>query len=946
MLARAVALLALLAAGSASAQVSGTVTDAATGESLPGAAVRVVGTTVGAAADLDGRYRIPNVPGGEIRLVASYVGYEPDTVAVTVPSGGLVQDFALSLASVQGQEVVVTAQAEGQLAAINEQLRSNKIVNVVSAARIQELPDANAAEAVGRLPGVAITRSGGEANQVAVRGLAPQYTNVTVNGTQLPATNDNRSTDLNAISPELLAGVEVYKALTPDQEASAIGGSVNFRLRSAPAGRRGDVRVQTGYNDLRGTFGQYKAVGSVSDRFFSERVGALVQLSSERVDRSVDQISGDWRTPNEIIPGIGEPFELEARGLEVDYGTETRERLGGSLFLDYDLPGGRVQLSTFANRLDASGVFRETDYDLAGNDLEFGVRSRDVETTLFSTALTGEHVLPARLGGAEVTWSLSRGVAVDEIPENVRFNFAQQRRAYGDQNLTGIATLDEVPALATLDASQTILNRADLSDERRRERDLSAQADLQVPFLFGDAVSGFVKTGGLVRDKSRLSDVTASEIRFLNTYGRDSLLARFPERQFERAGNGFTIANWIGENPGDVFGTYGLGFAPDLDGLLEVRDRLSDTFRTSFLRNLDDYQADERVAGGYLMAEVNVGPVMVLPGFRYEHTRNEYQAQNGVLTDDFNQIGSVQDTTASQSYGNWFPTLHVRYRATEWFDVRLARTEGILRPSHFQVAPRIRRNDLQLTLNRGNALLRPSLATSYDALVSFSGNRLGLLTLGAYVKEIEGVIYSRQGYAVLDPAGLNLPQETFGFQLSDYNNLDETTLVRGLEMEWQTRFNYLPGPLSGVLLTANLSRIWSRTGYPRTQIVRERIPEFPFTRLTNVDTTIVDRMPTQADWLSNVSLGYDFRGFSGRVSALYQGQILRVPGRDDDERYTADYLRFDVRLQQALSSGASLYLSLNNLSDRPDVVTESTLARLASQEGYGWTGDIGLRYRF
>ena len=74
----------------------------------------------------------------------------------------------------------MSAQAEGQLAAINEQLRSNRIVNVVSAARIQELPDANAAEAVGRLPGVAIQRNAGEGEKVVVRGLSPKYTNVTV----------------------------------------------------------------------------------------------------------------------------------------------------------------------------------------------------------------------------------------------------------------------------------------------------------------------------------------------------------------------------------------------------------------------------------------------------------------------------------------------------------------------------------------------------------------------------------------------------------------------------------------------------------------------------------------------------------------------------------------------------------------------------------------------
>ncbi len=75
---------------------------------------------------------------------------------------------------IQGEVVVVTAQAAGQNEAINTQLSSQQIVSVVSAARIQELPDANAAESVGRLPGVSILRNGGEGSEVVIRGLQPR----------------------------------------------------------------------------------------------------------------------------------------------------------------------------------------------------------------------------------------------------------------------------------------------------------------------------------------------------------------------------------------------------------------------------------------------------------------------------------------------------------------------------------------------------------------------------------------------------------------------------------------------------------------------------------------------------------------------------------------------------------------------------------------------------
>ena len=119
----------------------------------------------------------------------------------------LKQDFKLVAVSIEGETVVVTAQASGQNAAINQQLASNTVTNVVSAARIQELPDANAAESVGRLPGVSVLRSGGEGTQIVIRGLQPKYNNVTVDGVRMASSNPNdRSVDLSMISPFPLRG--------------------------------------------------------------------------------------------------------------------------------------------------------------------------------------------------------------------------------------------------------------------------------------------------------------------------------------------------------------------------------------------------------------------------------------------------------------------------------------------------------------------------------------------------------------------------------------------------------------------------------------------------------------------------------------------------------------------------------------------------------------------
>ena len=231
--------LSFITFGIASSQtmtVRGIVKDSGSNDPLVGANVYITGTSLGTATSDEGKYNIANVNPGTYMLKASYIGYESKELEITVIAGEeLVQDFELDYATIEGKTIQVTAQARGQMDAINKQLKAKSIKNIISSDRIQELPDANAAEAVARVPGVSIRREGGEGNKVVIRGLSPKYNKVTVNGTNLASTDaDDRSTDLSMISQYMLEGIEVTKAGTPDQEADVLGGTVNFKLKKAP----------------------------------------------------------------------------------------------------------------------------------------------------------------------------------------------------------------------------------------------------------------------------------------------------------------------------------------------------------------------------------------------------------------------------------------------------------------------------------------------------------------------------------------------------------------------------------------------------------------------------------------------------------------------------------------------------------------------------------------
>jgi len=410
--------------------ISGTVKDAKTGDPLPGANVYLDGTAIGAVSNLDGQYQIKQVPAGSYTLKVTFIGYKRKEMAVQLLPGETQKlDLALDFDVVQGGTVVITAQAEGQVAAINKQLRSNTIKNIVSSERIMELPDANAAESIGRLSGVSIQRSGGEGNRVVIRGLSPTYNAITINGDKIPATDmGDRSVDLNMISPEMLKGIELTKALTPDQDADAFGGTVNFQLADAPSGFRYNFRFQQGYNDQRSEMGQFKGSMMLSNRFWNDKLGLLVTGGKERAQRGSDNLSAGYYIVREKREG--EQFApISVSSANLTYVDEMRERSGFSVVMDYRLPKTKLMLSNFMSRLDRDEIVNNNSYALTDNwrDLEF--RNRLTQTDILSNSFSAEH----QLGFGKLDWRVGRSSSLKRIPFNTFFRF-RERSAF-DQTM-------------------------------------------------------------------------------------------------------------------------------------------------------------------------------------------------------------------------------------------------------------------------------------------------------------------------------------------------------------------------------------------------------------------------------------------------------------------------------------------------------------------------------
>ncbi len=934
--------------------IQGVVKDAKTGDPLPGANVQIVGTSIGAATDLHGKYVIPRVPPGSYTLRVTFIGYKTVEVPVTVRAGEKVKkDIEMQYVAVKGKEVVVTAQAEGQIKAINQQLSSAAIVNVVSSARIQELPDANAAESVGRLPGVAILRSGGEGTKVVIRGLAPKYNTIMIDGVRMASTDfDDRSVDLSMISPYSLEGIEVLKAITPDQDADHIGGSVNFMLREAPPGFHYDVISQGGYNKLKNTYDDYLFVGSVSKRFYHNLLGVFAQANIERRNRSSNEMGANYYLQG---PKLGQKNQVYIAGLTLHDILRERKRNGGTLVLDYVIPNGKVVLKNFYSSGETSAQNHGEFFDVSNANHTYTGTDALSKLKVLTNVLKYDQRFPI----GRLDMQLSHSYSENNAPRNVTFTFTEN---------AAFDVLDpkipptEVPKYARYNLEKTYLARIGEYRRNAKDRQLAFNVNMEVPVRFGNFLSGHLKFGGKYRYKDRKHDYwwAGGPLNLGSGQGtRNAILNAFPwmkETVPTGAGNlPYTLFIDKDYDPGEFLnGEYKLGPVADIDLMRKVMDvvrkvnELEAYHPNKYLCTTYDYNGNEYLSAGYVMTTLNFGRrVQFIPGVRYERNKTVYTAPQGNSTYTGSDIFyHYKDTTTTRINEYWLPMVHLRVFATRWFDIRFAYTNTLSRPDFRRIVPRYNIGFTSVAWN--NYRLKPERSENFDLYFSAHSNTIGLATVGFFKKNIDDMIFSTGRRVITDPAEYGLPPSEKNKFISTSINSPYRAYVKGVELDWQTTFWYLPGVLRGLVFHANYTRIQSEARYPRTVIKGKYVfePKFEYIQ-TNVDTFYTDRLIDQPDNIVNLAIGYDYKGFSARLSLLYQSNIFHGTSFWPElRRITDDYLRWDLSVKQSLPwDGFQVFLNVNNITGALDRDLNQGSNFPAAEQHYGTTVDFGLRVR-
>src|SRR5688572_25691597 len=214
--------------------ISGTVSNAATGNHLEGARVIIPQLGRSAFADETGRYVLAGLPPGQHELEVTYIGLDPVRVQVSVPAGGRAErNFDLTTGIYKMDTFKVTGEREGDAAALTLQRNAENLKNVVAMDSFGNLPNMSAGEVVMRLPGVAGSPTDeGLSYGFNTRGTGAGQNTVTVDGQLMPSLGTSRAFELQSITGTMFEALELTKGHRPDQNADSLGGTLNLKTRS------------------------------------------------------------------------------------------------------------------------------------------------------------------------------------------------------------------------------------------------------------------------------------------------------------------------------------------------------------------------------------------------------------------------------------------------------------------------------------------------------------------------------------------------------------------------------------------------------------------------------------------------------------------------------------------------------------------------------------------
>ena len=897
----------------------------------------------------------------------------------------LAQDVAPAEDATELDTVTVTGYRASMERALDIKRGEAGVVDAIVAEDIGKFPDLNLAESLQRVPGVTITRDAGEGRNISVRGLNSDFTRVRLNGLEALTTtggtdssggsNRSRGFDFNAFASELFSQVIVRKTPSAEIEEGSLGATVDLRT-ARPFDYDGftlSAAAQMGFNDLSETANP-RVSGLISNTWADGKFGALLSVAysdRELIEEGNSTVRWD---PSSANGGFNAASTAESRAASTFHPRIPRyqvmrheqERLGvtGSLQFkpssntlftldglysrfDADRTEDYIEAVSFS-RSGAAGkpqtVVRESEVDANGN-LVYGVfdnvdirsesRVDELSTEFQQINLSGEHRFSDSF---KLSGLIGHSSSVHDNPVQTTIIMD---KLDADNYVWDYRGNSRLPSFnyGTVDVNDPTGWK--LAEIRLRPQWVENTYDTaQLDFAW-NLSPNFTLKGGM----------QAKEYQFTSREWRrasESSIPTLSQAQQDELNRHVSLAGI------NVSGNPSRWVVPDVDAYNQLLDIYSNSGIYAVSNTLsgvagNNRSVTEKNQGFYLQGDFSfdVGSVPVSGNVGVRHVKTEQNSDGfGVVA------GALIPVSVSRDYSDTLPSLNLVAAVTPDFLVRFAAAKVMARPGLGNIGSgvTVSVSGGNRTITAGNPFLDPFRATTYDLGFDWYFNEGALLGVGLFYKDIESYVQTTRENRVfntipgLDPSLLAgttaLPTDEF-----IYNFPVNTSggPLRGVELNYQQPFTFLPGKWSNMGLQLSYTYVDSQIQY---------------TTSTGVPTIKTDLLGLSKHSYSG-TLFYEGEQFSARVSLSQRDDYLTTaPGRNssgalpvgpgnNDVEGTKGTTTVDASLSWKIDDQIQLTLEGINLTDEwNDQWLDSRADRSSVYTHTGRQYMIGIRYKF
>ncbi|MGW8189482.1 TonB-dependent receptor [Sphingomonas hankookensis] len=910
-----------------------------------------------------------------MRALLSGAAFLP-TAALAGPTEEVPVAVDPSPADDEGQEIVVRGSrpiAESEAAALEIQRNSPALVSVIASDAVGRLPDQNIAQAISRLPGVAVERDQGQARYVNLRGAPKKWTTLSFDGVNV-VSPEGRAARFDSIPSAIAKQIIVRKAVTPDMVGETISGNIDIITRSGfdqdgfhVAGKAGYGLVELG--DRR----EFEGSLVVSDRF-DTGIGEFAVSSSASLYRRgmvTDNFETDWETveqdrrpgaadriwaretENKLYRLVRKNYALSTRldwkpapghriYAETIYSAFQDDEQRNNYIFDLDDQQSRVPTGTAACTVNATPPAGTTGYadictgntpfagTVYGIDLNSNFTVRAYKQSVFTNTLGGDHDLDTW----RVSWRANYTRSIDDRTQPAQLNYDSPSFGTNGANAANRLTVAydlTDPQLARVQLYRTIRNANGTfarGDRVTAIEDFPRSLARLRSLIAADTTDAYTARLDLSHD---VDGVLGERTTFAVGVRFDDRTKSVDERLLELNSAAQFTAAGIPTNygqiaiPGGFQGEIPLGYTFQYFGkgqILDLVDRAKaiGSYRDQFA-NL--YDVNERIYSAYAMATVTTGWGNVIGGARVEHIRNRSSA--------FVNGNAATPLTIDRDITLVYPSLHLNYDVNDRMKARLSFNTGAARPDYDQLAPNLSFNDANLTISGGNPDAKPEKAMGVDAYVEYYVAPAGFLSFGAYYKRLRDVLFDTTrtfNSDVLNVNGVDRSQYLYsaianggtgsiiGIEGAIQQQIDPFVADLGLP-DWMGGF--------GVQLNATLNR--SRAETPDGGRVQ---------------------LPGASDAVYNIGAYYEKYGFSARVQYQNRSRWLDDLGSaaDGGDFYWAKDDELDASLRYAVNRNVELFGNFSNLLNGPGRRYVRETRYTIERESFGRRYQAGVRVNF